>query len=635
MNTIHNRPYINGLDGLRAFAILSVVFYHFSFSWAKGGFLGVNIFFVLSSYLVTSKILLSQDDFKVKTFWKGRLQRLLPSAYLMIMFTVLWVMLFNHRLLTNLLGDAISSISYTANWWFIFHKLSYFDSFGSPSPLKHIWFLAVQEQFYIIWPFMLMIGLKITKKTDRLSRMIFIGSLLSAALMGILYNPATDPSRVYYGTDTRAFELLIGSFLAVVSANKNPITNKVPTKHRNLLNLISIIAFSIFIFSVIFIDEYNAFLYRGGLFLFSLNTALLIACICHPNGILNPILSWKPLRWIGTRSYGIYLWHYPIMVLSTPVYEIGNPSYLRVFLQLAVTCIIAEFSYRFIEQPIRKLGVRGYCDYLAVDFFKRKSLTLVKKTLTIISVLVIMSLVIGITSMAKVGSKFENAETSSSGINTAQISGKKASNISPNEKDMNVSAENTEPSSNKHSEMDSDEPNPVTHNKNNEETTPAAIKAYKEILAIGDSIILDTSPILNKKYDNIIVDGKVGRQMSEAITLASKYAAFNASDKAVIIELGTNGYFTDKQIDGLLESFSKARIFLINTHVPRPWETEVNKTLKEKAKERKNVTLIDWYSAASKHPEYFGQDGVHLNSRGAEALVTLINEGLNSYSAGK
>ncbi|HBM74600.1 MAG TPA: acetyltransferase, partial [Clostridiaceae bacterium] len=213
---MHNRPYINGLDGLRAFAILSVVFYHFSFSWAKGGFLGVDIFFVLSGYLVTSKILLSQDDFKVKTFWKGRLQRLLPSAYLMIMFTVLWVMFFNHGLLTNLLGDAISSISYTANWWFIFHKLSYFDSFGSPSPLKHIWFLAVQEQFYIIWPFILMMGLKITKKTDRLSRMIFIGSLLSAALMGILYNPATDPSRVYYGTDTRAFELLIGSFLAVV-----------------------------------------------------------------------------------------------------------------------------------------------------------------------------------------------------------------------------------------------------------------------------------------------------------------------------------------------------------------------------------------------------------------------------------
>ncbi|WP_406241902.1 acyltransferase family protein [Tissierella carlieri] len=259
MNTIHNRRYISGLDGLRAFAILSVVFYHFSFSWAKGGFLGVDIFFVLSGYLVTSKILLSQENFKLRTFWKNRISRLLPSAYLMIMITVLWVIFFNHRLLTNLLGDTISSISYTTNWWFIFHKLSYFDSFGSPSPLKHIWFLAVQEQFYILWPFILMIVLKNTKKTKKLSYIIFIGALLSATLMGILYDPAADPSRVYYGTDTRAFELLIGSFLAAVSANKKPFTKEVSIKHKNQLKLLSIITFSIFIFSAAFIDEYNSF----------------------------------------------------------------------------------------------------------------------------------------------------------------------------------------------------------------------------------------------------------------------------------------------------------------------------------------------------------------------------------------
>ena len=437
MNTIHNRRYITGLDGLRAFAILSVVFYHFTFSWAKGGFLGVDIFFVLSGYLVTSKILLTGENFKVKTFWKDRLCRILPSAYLMIIVTVLWVILFNHRLLTSLLGDAMSSISYTTNWWFIFHKISYFDSFGSPSPLKHMWFLAVQEQFYILWPFILIIGLKITKKIGKFSRIVFIGALLSATLMGILYDPTADPSRVYYGTDTRAFELLIGSFLATVLANKKHFTKEVSPKQKNELKLISIISFSIFIFSVIFIDEYNSFLYRGGLFLFSLNTALLIACVCHPQGILGPILSWKPMRWIGTRSYEIYLWHYPIMVLSTPIYEIGNPSYLRVFFQLIITCIIAEFSYRFIELPIRKFGFREYCHYLISA----------KKTTTIISFLVIMSLAIGITSMAKIKSNLEKAEAYSSEINTAQTPEKKASNKNLNKKDIKVSTENDEKTS--------------------------------------------------------------------------------------------------------------------------------------------------------------------------------------------
>ena len=600
MNSINNHRYITGLDGLRALAIISVVFYHFTFSLAKGGFLGVDIFFVLSGYLVTSKILLSPETFKIQTFWKNRLRRILPSAYLMIIVTVLWVILFNHNLLTNFLGDAISSILYTTNWWFIFHKISYFDSFGSPSPLKHLWFLAVQEQFYILWPLILIIGLKITKKINKLSITIFIGTLLSATLMGILYNPTADPSRIYYGTDTRAFELLIGCFLATVLANKKPITKKISIKQKNRLKLISIISFSIFILSVIFIDEYNSFLYRGGLFLFSLNTALLITCICHPKGILGPILSWRPLRWIGTRSYGIYLWHYPIMVLSTPIYEIGNPSCLRVFFQLAITCIIAELSYRFIEMPIRNWEVKKYYNSLAI---------------TILSVIMIVFITIGITSIIKTNVNLDKVEAYLPKKDTTQTSETKPSNENYNEIEINPN------------KTDIKIDNSIS-NENNEKTLLTEIETYKEILAIGDSIMLDITSNLNEKYNNITIDGKIGRQMSEAVTLADKYTEFNTSDKAVIIELGTNGAFTNKQIDELLDSFSQAHIFLINTRVPRSWESKVNDTLKEKAKERENVTLIDWYSIASKHPEYFEPDGVHLNSKGSEALTNLINENL-------
>jgi peptidoglycan/LPS O-acetylase OafA/YrhL len=622
LNSICNHHYIAELDGLRAFAILSVIFYHFGFNWAKGGFLGVDIFFVLSGYLVTSKILSSRENFKIKTFWKHRLCRILPSAYLMITVTVLCVVFFNHRLLANLLGDTISSISYTTNWWFIFHKLSYFDSFGSPSPFKHMWYLAVQEQFYILWPFILITGIKIAKKTNWIPKIIFIGALLSAALMSMLYNPDADLSRIYYGTDTRAFELLIGSFLAAVLANVKPFANRISIKGKKLLVSISIITFSIFIFSAVFIDEYNTFLYRGGLFLFSINSALLIACVCHSKGILNNILSWKPLSWIGTRSYEIYLWHYPIMVLSTPVYEINNPSWLRVFFQLAATCIIAELSYRFIEQPIHKLGFHEYCNYIVNNLFKGKSKAHTKKISIIVSVLVIISLAVGISCMAKSKPNSEKAKVYSSDISTAQISEQNSSN----DKNTNMPAKNSKLASSKQNSINSNKPNSVIPNN----IAASSSAPYKKILAIGDSVMIDITPALNKKYSNIKIDGKVGRQMREAIPLVSRYVRFNSPDKAVIIELGTNGYFTGKQIDKLLDSFSKSHIFLINTRVPRTWESTDNKILEEKAKERKNVSLIDWHSTAIEHPEYFGPDGVHLNLKGDEALVSLIDECLKT-----
>ena len=588
LNTLHNRRYITGLDGLRAFAILSVIFYHFTFNWAKGGFLGVDVFFVLSGYLVTSKILLTQDNFKIKAFWKNRFLRIFPSVFLMTIVIVLWIAFLNHNLSTNLLGDIISSITYTANWWFVFHKVSYFDSFGSPSPFKHMWFLAAQEQFYILWPLILIIGLKATKNTHKLSRLVFNGALISAALMCMIYNPSTDPSRVYYGTDTRAFELLIGSFLAIVLADTKFLSGKISIKQKDKLNLVSIISFSIFIFSVVFMDEYNSFLYRGGLFLFSLNTALLIACVCHPQGILDSLFSWKPLRWIGTRSYEIYLWHYPIMVLSTPIYEIGNPSYLRVLIQLIITCIVAEFSYRFIELPIRRHDLWKYWNHLDSA----------KIAAAILSLLVIICLVVGT-------------------INTPKIKP-----INAEKPDQNTEDKNNDNSLN---EETKDTQVPIEDDKEN---LPIESSGYKDILAIGDSIILDVAPSLNGKYENITIDGEIGRQMSEGTTLAGKYTEFNDSDKAVIIELGSNGYFTNKQIDGLLDSFSKSHIFLINVRVPRSWESKVNESLSKKAEERENITLIDWHSIASKHPEYFEQDGVHLNTEGVKSFENLISESL-------
>jgi peptidoglycan/LPS O-acetylase OafA/YrhL len=659
---MQNHPYIAGLDGLRAFAIIFIVAYHFSFSWAIGGFLGVDIFFVLSGYLVTYKIILLQEselDFKLKKFWRERIQRLLPAVSAMIITIIVWIILFNRELLAALLGDAVSSIFYATNWWFIFHKLSYFDSFGRPSPLKHLWFLAVEEQFFFLWPIVLIMGLRYCKKREKFAFIVFICAVYSSLLMGILYNPEADPSRIYYGTDTRSFELLIGSLLAFVLPIKKLLSPKTSNKQKNMLNVTGIITIGVFILSAIFVHEYHAFLYRGGMLLFSINTAVLIIGVCQPSSFLGGILSWKPLRWIGTRSYEIYLWHYPIMVLSTPIHEIGNPAYWRVVLQLTITCIIAELSYRFIETPIRKLGFRGFHrKYLSFNIFKWRQLTFAKRISAVVAASVIVVFAIGITSLLTNRDNLENVNVypteiivssteqavfdnvfraSSSENNAANIDGK--DEISP--------AENNTGSSDKKNEPNSTENNTVGYDNKNESNSPEKIersspeeivtefpstnKAYKKILAIGDSIMLDIAPNLLNKYSNITIDGKVSRQMADAVKLAPAYAEFNNTDIAVIIELGTNGYFSDKQIDSLLDSFSRAHIYLINTRVPRAWEKQVNQALKEKAEARENVILIDWYSTAIEHPEYFGSDAVHLKDTGSEVLTNLISEALNSY----
>ncbi|MCL1701395.1 acyltransferase family protein [Lysinibacillus sp. Bpr_S20] len=623
-----NHRYIPGLDGIRALAVLAVIAYHFNFKWASGGFLGVDIFFVLSGYLITSTVLPlkgNQLTVGLREFWIGRFRRLLPAAYVMIITSFAWATLFHKELLNTLRGDAISSIFYSSNWWFIFHKLSYFDSFGSPSPIKNLWSLAIEEQFYLIWPILLMLGLYLVKKQSKLAIFIFIGALCSAVLMGIMYEPGADPSRVYYGTDTRSFELLIGCWLALVWPMKRLSSQKLSTDHVKKLNVISLFAFSIFLLSIVVVDEYQTFLYRGGMFLFCLNAAILIACVCHPISILGKVLSLKPLRWIGSRSYGIYLWHYPIMVLGTPVHEIGNPAYWRVALQLVLILIIAEISYRFIEMPIRKEGFRAYYrQYLVFNKNKWRSLSFTRKTTT---VLVPLFLLVFFTGMTGVVGEEQTASKESKPTEIKINGAEAAKHDSVAEKEATKSDSSNVQNEEGKTRPQSDTEEPMQGE--NEATSNTKNESYTGILAIGDSLMIDIATSLHNIYPAITIDAKIGRQVSEAVKLAPNYASFNQPNKAVIIQLGTNGFFTNDQIDTLLEAFSNADIYLVNTRVPRSWEGKVNYSLQQKAQEHDNITLIDWHSAAINHPEFFAPDGVHLVQKGVNTLTSLIQQSIN------
>ncbi|MEI4789714.1 acyltransferase family protein [Bacillus sp. FJAT-53060] len=593
MNSKENRlRYILGLDGLRAVAVMAVIAYHLHIGSASGGFLGVDLFFVISGYLITT-ILLHQQALgyqELLTFWMGRIRRLLPAAYVMIFLTVSWCAIAGSNALLSIRGDALSSFFYVSNWWYIFHQLSYFDSFNAVSPLKNLWSLAIEEQFYMIWPVLLIAGLKWIKNRSHLFMITFVLALVSALWMAILYSPDTDQSRVYYGTDTRAFALLIGCSLAFVWPMQRLSSRKLLPVGRRMLHITGFGSLAIFLLCVYAVDEFDSFLYQGGMLLFCLNAAILIACVCHPASLVGKWLSFKPLVLLGKRSYGIYLWHYPIIVLTTPVIEIGQPSMWRVTLQLIAILLIAEASYRLIEQPIRQLGFRQY--FTSWSIWKKgiKQWSVSNKVFLGIGAALLILFTIGMSS---------------------------SSHTSPHAKE--VTHIKTAP------KKAVDPPESKAKKKNDKHEKKAADhKQFHQVLAIGDSVMLDIAPNLEKVYEQITIDAKVGRQMKEAISIAPQYASFNQTDAAVIIELGTNGYFTEGTLTSFIQHFSKAHIFLVNTKIPRAWENDVNAVIRRVSNQHRNVTLVDWHSAATGQSSYFQPDGVHLSTKGSDTLTKLI-----------
>jgi peptidoglycan/LPS O-acetylase OafA/YrhL len=349
-----------GLDGLRAIAVLAVIAYHLDFGWAPGGLLGVGVFFTLSGYLITDLLLgtrAATGSLKLGEFWIRRARRLLPALFLMIVVVVAWVTLFERSFLPGLRSDVIAATFYVSNWWNIAREASYFARFGPPPPLEHLWSLAVEEQFYLIWPWLVWLGLRLTRKRPVSAGVTLTGlalalSTASVIAMWVLYEPGIDPTRVYEGTDTRAFGLLIGAALAMVWPSRS-LSATLATRPRVLLDGVGVAGLLVIALSIWRTSEYSPFLYHGGLLLLTIGTTATVAALAHPASLLGVAVGWAPLRWIGVRSYGIYLWHWPIIVLTAPSLD-QKPTLTLQVLQVAATIIVAALSWRFVEEPIRR-----------------------------------------------------------------------------------------------------------------------------------------------------------------------------------------------------------------------------------------------------------------------------------------
>src|SRR3984885_15359391 len=364
--------YMPGLDGVRALAVLAVIAYHLGFGWAPGGLLGVGVFFTLSGYLITDLLLdqRRQGRWRLRDFWLRRARRLLPALFVMLAVVAIWVAAADRSRLAELRGEVLTSLLYVNSWWQISEHASYFARFAPPTPLSHLWSLAVEEQFYLVWPLLLMLGLWLVPERrrpigirPRLAAVALVLTAISATEMALLYHPGFDSTRIYEGTDTRAFGLLFGAALAMVWPSRS-LTTGVTANARRILDVAGATGLTAVAFLVWRENGYSPFLYPYGIVLLSVATVAVVAVAAHPATRVGRGLGWGPLCWLGVRSYAIYLWHEPIIVLTSPATSRG-PDLVRATVQVAATLGLAALSWRYIEQPIRHGALGRFWDRLS------------------------------------------------------------------------------------------------------------------------------------------------------------------------------------------------------------------------------------------------------------------------------
>ncbi|MGC6770148.1 acyltransferase family protein [Enterococcus sp. LJL128] len=618
---LKNSRYITGFDGIRTLAVVGVILYHLFPPIMSGGYLGVPIFFTLSGYLITDLLRqewLQNNEIDVKGFYIRRMKRLYPGLIFMLISTSAYIALFQRDLLNNLRGVVASSMLYYNNWWQIFHGFSYFDRFATQSPFTHIWSLAVEAQNYLIWPLIFILLKKYLKNRVKITTAIFGAALGSALLMAILYTPGADPTRVYYGTDTRLFSILLGSGLAFVWPTFR-LKKEIPEKARYLLNIVGGVSLAAVILSFIFLADHYTFVYRGGMLLVTVFATLLVAITAHPGADVNKWLTNPVFTWIGKRSYGIYLYQFPVMIFyEAKIKNISEHLIIHSLIELALILGISELSYRFIEKPLGKFYYK-YIWYALKDLVKRPWITIPKATFLIGTVLFGFA----VYGWVEAPVNYVTAEQKQL-QETIANNKKKAEERKQAEKDKTASSSSSEA-----------EPVDPTHYGLTEDEWNQA--QALEVTAFGDSVILDGAADLQAIFPKMIVDGEVGRQLYSSEEPLEKLKTDNQLKETVLIGLGTNGSFTEDQFDNLMKIIGEERqVFWLNVRVPtRRWQNEVNAMLESMTNKYKNLTIIDWYSLSKDHDEWFYEDLVHPNIDGQVEYAQLIAKSLVAGSQAK
>jgi peptidoglycan/LPS O-acetylase OafA/YrhL len=632
--------YLPGIDGLRALAVTAVLLYHAGMSWMPGGFLGVEVFFVISGYLITSVLLKERreaDGIGLGRFWFRRARRLLPALFALLIGILAVALLFYPEEVTGLRVDALAALGYVSNWYFIVDEQSYFEFSGRPSLLQHLWSLAIEEQFYLVWPVVLALLL------GRLGRvgmfgLAVAGAVVSTALMALLWSAENDPSRVYYGTDTRAAGLLIGAALAFV---RTPWRRTGRTGQTALgrayamgLDVVGILALAALVFLHLKLDQYDALLYRGGFALVAVSTAVLIAVVVHPRALLGRALGVWPLRWLGTRSYAVYLWHWPVFMLTRSGLDVQMDGAELLAVRLAITAALAEMSYRFVEGPIRSGALgrawRAYRDGRG----HRRWLGGVRWGAPV-GAAVCSAAVLGVFAIAAKPPEpppylsvsavriVSPAREVSAGSRVTATPDATMAAATPEGAPPSAEAPVGEPAG-----VPSGQPPPAA---------PGPRPAYAPVSGgsvslIGDSVMVGAAPELARAIPGADVDAAIGRQVSAALNLLRQRSAAGALGDVVVLHIGNNGTFTSGQFDSIMQVLADRRaVIFLNVKVPRSWEGQNNGVIGAGVSRYGNAALVDWYAAASGRPGLFYNDGIHLRPAGIQLYTALITHEVARY----
>ena len=577
--------YIHSVDGLRAVAVLAVLLYHLGIDWIPGGFLGVDLFFVISGYVITGLILDSiarSGTLDLRAFYLSRIRRLLPALVAMLVFTTLFIGVYAPETVRRFVSDIPYVLTGSMNWALVAREQDYFESIGRPPLLQHTWSLAVEAQFYFIWPLVLLFILKYFGKKNISFAALAIAIASGVALFAYSVQIDTQQSaisHVYFGTDTHSIGLFLGSALAVSWQPKN-LTREISKRAQDFIDLIGVFGFLGLLSTFLFINESDPTLYRIAFPLSALFGCATLISVVHPASRFAPLLSTRPLIWIGERSYGIYLWHWIVFQLTRPSIDLVGDDWALYALRVLIVFALADISLRYIEIPVR----RGYFElWFRGMKYRTKAVRLRQKVSTLAAVLLTL------------------AATSLVSIDAMD----RADQIAAQEK---LAAEQANEGGIDQVITDAQTPG---------------------LWVTGDSVILGIRNVL-AKYERIeLINARVGRQIGELIEVTRTDQQF-VGDSPVVLNLGNNNRLVEAEIVELMEIVkAQPKIIVVNTAVPRSWKDLNNQLIREVTSRYPNTILVDWDQISSNHPEYFATDGVHLNPPGVNAYVSAIREVLN------
>ena len=583
MATKRGIQHIPAIDGLRAIAVTAVIFYHLGFAWIPGGFLGVDLFFVISGYVITRLLLDSiarSGGLDLRGFYKARARRLLPPLVFMIVVTAFYISIWAQDSVKRFLTDTPFSLSGLMNWWLVAKEQDYFEAIGRPPLLQHTWSLAVESQFYLVWPVLLLVILKRFGKkvipVAALAIALFSGTALF--LVSLQLDASSSVSHVYFGTDTHSIGLFLGAALAVSWIPQN-FKSEVSNKAQNFIDFIGVFGLVGILGSFLLIDESSPTAYKIAFPLAALFGAAIVTSIVHPASRFAPILQNRVLLWIGERSYAIYLWHWVVFQITRPRVDIDGQDWALIALRILVVLALADISLKLVELPIRSGKVEYWfkgMKYRTASVRKRQKIAVIS------SISVVLLSLTALSSVAVVSSNRAAQDFQES---------------------LQSEPEYTPPVS--------------------EVTNPAEM-----IWLTGDSVILGIRTALSEIHPLLVVNARVGRAAPELLQEMGRDLE-KAAGSTVVMDLGNNDLLTEDTVRAIFELVKESsKVVVVNTAVPRLYRDANNELVAELAAQYSNVRVVDWNSISDGHPEYFAPDGVHLVSTGVSAYVIAIDEAL-------